>query len=158
MNQKDYVLDSEGIKTVLPHRYPFLLVDRLVSVSPPTKPGSREGKKAIAIKNVTANEPYFTGHFPHQAIMPGVLLIEAMAQAGGLACFEPDDEPLHIVIARVKDAKFRKPVVPGDQVKLIAEVMKDKGKILGIQCEARVDDELVAETYVLAHISPRTES
>ena len=133
------------IMGVLPHRYPFLLVDSLEEVE--------EGQKVIGYKNVTINEPFFQGHFPEHPIMPGVLLIEAMAQAGGIACYKKGQEPKNLVIANIKDAKFRAPVIPGDQVFLHGEVLKDRGKMVTIGCKAFVTNKLVAECVVLAVIT-----
>jgi len=106
----------EEIKNILPHRYPFLLVDRVISITHGPDENSCEGRTLKAIKNVTVNEEFFNGHFPHRPIMPGVLILEAMAQAGALANHSTSDPDMEFMIASVSDAKFRKPVIPGDQL------------------------------------------
>lgn len=145
----------EEIKNILPHRYPFLLVDRVLSIEPGPKAGSTEGSILKALKNVTVNEEFFNGHFPHKPIMPGVLILEAMAQAGALANHKSSEPDMEFLIASITDAKFRKPVTPGDQLVLTAHVVKVKGKIKRIHCTAEVDDEVVAEAKVMAVAQPR---
>lgn len=148
-------LSIEKIRQILPHRYPFLLVDRVISMKAGNKPGSQEGRVVEAIKNVTINEEFFNGHFPEKPIMPGVLILEAMAQVGALANHSPDDPEMEFMIASVTYAKFRKPVVPGDQLLLRGEILKDKGKMKRIHCTAKVDGQLAAEAEVLAVAQPR---
>lgn len=143
------------IKKILPHRYPFLLVDRILSIKEGGNPKNKEGRILTAIKNVTVNEEFFNGHFPHHPIMPGVLILEAMAQAGALANHSEDNPDMDFMIASVSDAKFRKPVIPGDQLVLIAHIQKDKGKMKKIHCRAEVDNQIVAEAQVLAVAQPR---
>jgi len=143
------------IKKILPHRYPFLLVDRILSIKEGDNPANREGRILTAIKNVTVNEEFFNGHFPHAPIMPGVLILEAMAQAGALANHSDENPDMEFMIASVANAKFRKPVVPGDQLVLIAHIEKDKGKMKKINCKAEVDGQVVAEAQVLAVAQPR---
>ncbi len=150
-------MSFEDILKILPHRYPFLLVDRVLEVRQGTGPNSRVGRKVRVIKNVTINEPYFVGHFPHNPVMPGVLQIEAIAQAGALACFRSSDPPMDVAIANVKDAKFRKPIVPGDQLEIHAEVVKDRGQMILIRGEVFVEAQLCAEAELLAFVSPMTE-
>lgn len=146
-------INQDLIKRVLPHRYPFLFVDKVLELVPPAdKSKSMVGAKAVTQKNVTHNEPYFNGHFPNFPILPGVILVEAMAQTGGLACFQEDTEPSEIMIAGIKDAKFRKPVVPGDIVIMEAEIIKDKGAMKAIYCDSKVDGTVVAESRVMAYI------
>lgn len=131
---------------MIPHRYPFLLVDRVLEI---------EKRKSIkALKNVSYNEPFFQGHFPKIKIMPGVLVVEAMAQAGGilLAYSIPDPETKLVVLSKISNAKFRKPVVPGDQLILRVEVIKQKQKFIQTECAAFVGDEIVAEAAILASI------
>lgn len=140
----------EEIKKILPHRYPFLLVDRVLSVEGGMAGSSREGRILKAIKNVTANEEFFNGHFPHKPIMPGVLIVEAMAQAGALANHSSENPDMEFMIASINEAKFRRPVIPGDQLMLIAHIEKDKGKIKKINCRAEVDGQIVAEAQVIA--------
>ena len=151
---KDHGLTIEKIKKILPHRYPFLLVDRVVSVQEGKGSHTKEGRVVEAIKNVTINEDFFNGHFPENPIMPGVLILEAMAQVGALANHSPDDPDLEFMIASVNNAKFRRPVVPGDQLLLRGEILKEKGKIKLIGCSAKVDGVLVAEAEVMAVAQP----
>lgn len=137
------VPDFKELLRILPHRYPFLLVDRIVSVEP--------GKRVVAIKNVTANEPFFQGHFPGHPIMPGVLLCEAMAQAGGVLVFQTDPqrmEHLLIYLAGLDNVKFRRPVVPGDQVRLELEVLKRRSPLWRFHGKALVGDALAAEAEI----------
>ncbi len=143
----------EMIKEVLPHRYPFLLVDRILGVKDGPIPGSREGRTVTAVKCITINEPIFQGHFPERAIFPGVLIVEAMAQAGALAFFQPNDDAFEIMIASISGAKFRRPVVPGDRVELIVTVEKDRGKMIVLDGQALVDGKKVAEAKVMAYVS-----
>ena len=133
------VLDINEIKKILPHRYPMLLVDRILEVEPM--------KRAVGIKNITANEMQFLGHFPNEPIMPGVLLIEAMAQVGGVAMLSPEDNRGKIaVFAKIDNVRFRKQVVPGDQVVTTAEVTKImRGNMGIIHCEGKVDGKVACE-------------
>ena len=132
------MLSVTDIQKILPHRYPFLLVDRIVELEPM--------KRAVGIKSVTFNEQFFQGHFPHQPVMPGVLLLEAMAQVGGVAMLYPDENRGKLaVFAGMDRVKFRKPVVPGDQLRMVAELIKVRGSMGKIWAEAFVDGQLVAE-------------
>ena len=133
------VLDINEIKKILPHRYPMLLVDRILEVEPM--------KRAVGIKNITANEMQFLGHFPNEPIMPGVLLIEAMAQVGGVAMLYPEENRGKIaVFAKIDNVRFRKQVVPGDQVVTTAEVTKImRGNMGIIHCEGKVDGKVACE-------------
>ena len=130
-------LSSEEILGLLPHRYPFALVDRVVL--------HEQGKRAVAIKNVTLNEPQFQGHFPGRPLMPGVLIVEAMAQVGGLIVTQMPDLPKGLfVFAGIDGVRFRKPVVPGDQLIIDCELISLKRKRFGkIKGEAKVDNQLV---------------
>jgi len=131
------VLTSEEIMGLLPHRYPFALVDRVLEHEP--------GKRAVAIKNVTLNEPQFQGHFPDRPLMPGVLIVEAMAQVGGLIVTQMADLPKGLfVFAGIDGVRFRRPVVPGDQLIITCELISLKRKRFGkISGKATVDDHLV---------------
>jgi len=122
---------------LLPHRYPFALVDKVIEHEP--------GKKAVAIKNVTLNEPHFQGHFPERPLMPGVLIVEAMAQVSGVIVSQmPDFEKGLFVFTGIDSVRFRRPVVPGDQLVLSCELISIKRKRFGkIKGEAKVDDKLV---------------
>ena len=140
------MLDIIEIMKYLPHRYPFLLVDRVIEIE--------EHKKIVAIKNVTLNEPFFQGHFPGNPVMPGVLVIEAMAQVGGILAFKsvPDASRKLVYFMGIDNARFRKPVVPGDQLKFVLEVTRQRRNIWGFKAEAFVDDVRVAEADVMATI------
>jgi 3-hydroxyacyl-[acyl-carrier-protein] dehydratase len=135
----------DEIKEYLPHRYPFLLVDRVLSYE--------KDKRLVAIKNVSANEPFFPGHFPHYAVMPGVLVIEAMAQAAALLSLRSighkNDGKWVYYFVGIDDARFKRPVVPGDQLRIeveAAKVRRGMGKYVAV---AKVDDQLVAEAALL---------
>ncbi|MCC6276559.1 MAG: 3-hydroxyacyl-ACP dehydratase FabZ [Oligoflexia bacterium] len=150
-------IEIEGIMSILPHRYPFILVDRVTKLDPPPHAASWVGRKGESIKNVTINENFFTGHFPHRPIMPGVLIIEAMAQTAAIVGNRPakPGEVQDVLIAGIDNARFRKPVIPGDQLKIKVEITKDRGSIFQMHCEAFVDEELVAEADLLAKSQPK---
>jgi 3-hydroxyacyl-[acyl-carrier-protein] dehydratase len=139
-------LDIQGVMKLLPHRYPFLLVDRIKDM--------RGDEFCIGIKNVTINEPQFTGHFPGQPIMPGVLLIEAMAQTAGALCIHSrgEDAPSLVYFMTIDKAKFRKPVVPGDVVEFHMTKLRSRSGIWWFRGEAKVDGTLVAEAELSAMI------
>lgn len=151
------VLNIREILNYLPHRYPFLLVDKVVSLEQPGGT-TRTGNKIVCLKNVTINEPFFQGHFPGLPIMPGVLQIEALAQAACLAFVRPGDPPMNFFIAGISEAKFRRQVVPGDQLLLHAEVLKDRGSILIVKCEARVDGQVASEVELMAKVAPKDKT
>ncbi len=141
------VLEIEEIKSILPHRYPFLLVDRILELEP--------GRRAVGLKNVTANEPFFQGHFPQRAIMPGVLIIEAMAQVGGIMVLSlPEHKGKMAYLGTVSEAKFRRPVVPGDALTLESEVLRIRGNTGKVRCTARVNGEPAAEAQILFALVP----
>ena len=137
-------MDVTKIQELLPHRYPFLLVDRIVEV--------HGNQKIIGLKNVTVNEPFFQGHFPGHPIMPGVLIVEAMAQTGGLLLMERVTERENkVVYFMALDAvKFRKPVVPGDQLRMEVEMLQFRGKIARMKGVATVDGQVVTEAEMMA--------
>jgi 3-hydroxyacyl-[acyl-carrier-protein] dehydratase len=138
------------IRSILPHRYPFLLVDRIVE-------RSADGRSAVAIKNVTANEPFFQGHFPDRAIMPGVLIVEALAQAGGAALLGSRSSQGNLaMLAGIDNFRFRRPVVPGDTLRLAVQLLKMRGPIGKIHGRATVDGELVAEGEITFALVPIT--
>ena len=144
------VLTIEEIKEIIPHRYPFLLVDRILELEPL--------KRGVGIKNVTANEPFFQGHFPNKPVMPGVLLLEAMAQGGGVSLLYPDENRGKIAyFAGMEGVKFRKPVVPGDQVRMEAEVTRLRGSVGKVRAEAFVEGQLVAEAEFMFALSDKQE-
>lgn len=153
MSAKAYAMTVEEIKEAIPHRYPFLLLDRVLEKSP-TSSETRKGQKIKCLKNVTVNENFFQGHFPTRALMPGVLLIEAMAQAGALACYRKEDPQMDVAIATVKETRIHRPVVPGDQLIIESEVLKDRGSMVVIRCKITVDGNTVTETDILASITP----
>jgi len=143
-------LDINEIKKILPHRYPMLLVDRILDMEPM--------KWAIGLKNITYNEMQFLGHFPNEPIMPGVLLIEAMAQVGGVAMLYPEENRGKIaVFGKIDNVRFRKPVVPGDQLITRAEVMKTRGTMGVIHCEGKVDDQVACECDCFFAIQERKD-
>ena len=140
------MLDIEKILRILPHRYPFLLVDRVLTLE--------KGKSIAAIKNVTFNEPFFQGHFPQMRVMPGVLVVEAIAQAGGILLFHsiPDPENKLVFLSKIDNTKFRKPVVPGDQMRLEAEILKLKKHFCHVRGRALVEEEVVVEGDIMASL------
>jgi len=143
-NTKEAVMDVTEIRRFLEHRYPFALVDRVTQLE--------TGKNIIALKNVTINEPFFNGHFPHKPIMPGVLIIEALAQATGLLGFKtmsdiPQDDLLYVLVG-IDKVKFKKQVTPGDQLELYAEIIRHKGKLWIFKTEARVDGAVVVSAEI----------
>lgn len=152
---KKPVYDITDILRILPHRFPFLLVDRVDSLERDLTAKNRVGWKIRAVKNVTFNEPFFPGHFPHRPVMPGVLQIEAMAQAGCLAVVDPNGPEMDVAIAGINNARFRRPVVPGDQLTLTAEIIKDRGQIMVLHCQLLVDGEIASETEMIAKVFPK---
>lgn len=132
-------IDVVGIRQILPHRYPFLMLDRVIELEP--------GKRAVGIKNVTANESYFNGHYPQKPIMPGVMILEAMAQLSGIALMSGDPSTLHTtpLFGGADRVRFRRSVVPGDQLRLETDVEKRRGRLAKVKATAFVDGELVAE-------------
>jgi 3-hydroxyacyl-[acyl-carrier-protein] dehydratase len=135
-------LDINLIKELLPHRYPFLLVDRVISMEPL--------KRIKALKNVTNNEEYFTGHFPERPVMPGVLIIESMAQAAGLTLLIEDEHRGKIpFFTGIDKARFRRPVIPGDQLYLDVEILRIKGNVCRAHGKATVDGEVAAEAQLM---------
>ncbi|HTV69185.1 MAG TPA: 3-hydroxyacyl-ACP dehydratase FabZ [Rhizobiaceae bacterium] len=139
-------IDILGLLKFLPHRYPFLLIDKIVDVD--------GDNSATGIKNVTFNEPHFMGHFPGQPVMPGVLIVEAMAQTAGAICIKSVGASDALVyFMTIDNAKFRKPVVPGDRLELSVRKLKKRGNIWKFACEAKVDGTLVAEAEIAAMMS-----
>ena len=137
--------DIQGIMEMLPHRYPFLLVDRIMKLIP--------DDRIVAMKNVTINEPFFQGHFPGKPVMPGVLIIEAMAQAGGILAYQtaPAEQRNRLIYFMGMDkVRFRKMVVPGDQIIFEAKIIKFRTKVAKMSGTATVDDQLVAEAELMA--------
>lgn len=142
------IFDSQAIRDILPHRYPMLLVDRIEEMTE---------DRIVGLKNVTINEPHFTGHFPQFPVMPGVLIIEAMAQTGGILILKSvtDRQDKLVLLASVEEAKFRKPVVPGDQLRIEMTIVKRKATIAKMQGVATVNGVVVAEATVMCKLADR---
>lgn len=143
------MLDINQIMNILPHRHPFLLVDRILELE--------VGKRIVGLKNVTVNEPFFPGHFPGHPVMPGVLIIEAMAQVAGILAYQSDESVRDKVtyFVGIDNAKFRKPVVPGDQIRFEIEATGCKRGIWVFNAKAFVDDKLVTEAELKATFAER---
>ena len=145
------MMDIEEIRSVLPHRYPMLLVDRILEIEP--------GKRAVGLKNVTINEDFFNGHFPGQAMMPGVLILESMAQVGGVLILTlPDHQKKLAVIGGMENVKFRKPVVPGDSLITEVEVLTVRRAFGKVRMTGRVNDEIVASCDMIFGLVPRRDN
>lgn len=142
-------LDILDIMAILPHRYPFLLIDRIIEVEPK--------HRIVALKNVTINEPHFQGHFPDYPIMPGVLMVEAIAQTGGVLLLAeiPDRADKLMVFTGIENAKFRRPVVPGDQVRIEVTVLQWRSRAVRMMGIATVDGKIVCEATVMCQLVPR---
>ena len=139
------VFDIQAIAELLPHRYPFLLIDRVINLKP--------NEEIVALKNVTMNEPFFQGHFPSIPVMPGVLIVEAMAQAGGVLVLDSLPKEQHgrpVYFMGLDKVKFRKPVVPGDQIIFEVKILKLRSKAVKLAGKATVDGNLVAEAELMA--------
>jgi beta-hydroxyacyl-ACP dehydratase FabZ len=145
------VLDIQAIRDILPHRYPFLLVDKIVEMSE---------EHIVGIKNVTVNEPFFIGHFPDFPVMPGVLIVESMAQVAGTLVLKsiPDRHSKLVLLASVDEAKFRKPVRPGDQLRIEMRMEKRKATVVKMRGEATVDGVVVAEATLMCKLADRPEA
>ena len=141
------MLNAQQIQEILPHRYPFLLVDRIVELE--------EGKRAVGIKNVSINEPFFAGHFPQYPVMPGVLIIEALAQVGGVALLHKEEHRGRLAfLTGIDNARFKRQVQPGDQLKLEVEFTRLRGTMGKGHAIATVDGELVCEADILFALGP----
>ena len=145
-------IDILKLMKLLPHRYPFLLVDKIIDID--------GDNSAIGIKNVTMNEPHFQGHFPEQPVMPGVLIVEAMAQTAGAICINTlaTDKPSLVYFMTIDNAKFRKPVVPGDRLEIHVRKLKQRGNLWRFACEAMVEGAKVAEAEISAMLMPAGQS
>jgi 3-hydroxyacyl-[acyl-carrier-protein] dehydratase len=141
-------LDIPEIRDILPHRYPMLLVDRILEL---------EEERIVGIKNVTVNEPFFVGHFPDFPVMPGVLVVEAMAQVAGVLVLKsvPDRKNKLVLLASIEEAKFRRPVRPGDQLRIEMKVTKRKANIAKMHGQATVDGVVVAEAILMCVLQDR---
>jgi 3-hydroxyacyl-[acyl-carrier-protein] dehydratase len=141
------MLNNNEIRKLLPHRYPFLLVDRILDIYPKVK--------ATGLKNVTFNEPFFQGHFPDNPIMPGVLIVEAMAQVSGILAFKSGAVGNAVYFMSIEKAKFRKPVVPGDQLRFEVSILQQRNKVWKFSGQTFVDDKVVAEAEFTAMVSEK---
>ena len=139
------MISNREIRKILPHRYPFLLVDRITEIEP--------NVKAVGLKNVTANEPFFQGHFPDYPIMPGVLIVEAMAQVSGILAFYSGANGKSTYFMSIEKAKFRKPVIPGDQLRFVVSIVQNRKNVWKFAGEAFVDDKLVSQAEFTAMVS-----
>jgi beta-hydroxyacyl-ACP dehydratase FabZ len=142
-------LDIQAIRDILPHRYPMLLVDRIEELEP---------ERIVGIKNVTVNEPFFVGHFPDFPVMPGVMIVEAMAQVAGVLVLSsiPDRATKLVLLASVDEAKFRRPVRPGDQLRIEMNLLKRKASIAKMSGTASVDGVVVAEATMMCKLADRS--
>jgi 3-hydroxyacyl-[acyl-carrier-protein] dehydratase len=144
------MLDIQEIKEIIPHRYPFLLVDRILEVE--------EGKRAVGIKNVTANEEFFNGHFPEYPVMPGVLIVEALAQVGAVAMLKPEENRGRLAFfTGIDKCRIRKQVRPGDQLRLEVEMVRFKGPMGKGKAVATVDGEVVVEAEIMFALGEKKE-
>lgn len=143
------LFNTSQIQAVLPHRYPFLLVDRIIALTP--------GQRIVGLKNVTINEPFFQGHFPGMPVMPGVLQIEAMAQTGGLLLLNQIAEPEKklLLFAGIDEVKFRRPVVPGDTLHITMTLLRFKGKVARLRGEITVEGQAVSEAVITSVLVDR---
>ena len=152
MAEPDIIMDVIEVQSILPHRYPFLLVDRVVEFE--------QGRRAVGLKNVTINDPYFQGHFPGRPIFPGVLIVEALAQLGGVLAIRSssvEGSPI-VYLTGIDKAKFRKPVIPGDQLRLEMEVINDAATVLEDTREGFVGSDLVCEAELKAMMQVGTDA
>lgn len=141
------MMNIKEIESVLPHRYPFLLVDRILELEP--------GQKVVGIKNVTANESFFLGHFPGNPIMPGVLTIEALAQTAAVLAFKSGIQGSAVYFMSIEKVKFRRPIIPGDQLRLQVEVIQRRGNVWKFSGQALVEEKVASEAEFTAMVTDR---
>lgn len=136
------MIDINDIKKILPHRYPFLLVDRVLELVP--------NQRVVALKNVTVNESFFNGHFPGKPVMPGVLIIESMAQAAGLVMLSQEEHKGKVpYFTGIDNARFRRPIVPGDQIIIEVDVLKVRGSVGRVKAVAKIDNQIATEAELM---------
>lgn len=169
MSENRYRLNIEQVKKFLPHRAPFLLVDRILEIHPSGDPQTathqeKVGTKTIGIKAVSFNEPFFPGHFPDLSIFPGVLIIETMAQVSSFCMYpylekelETFSENFQCILVGVDNARFRRPVIPGDVMRVETVVTRCRGKLWGFHCTVSVDGQIVAEADLMANLMHNSE-
>lgn len=138
------MIDIKEIMDILPHRYPFLLIDRVLELVP--------NEKIVGIKNVTMNEPFFQGHFPRNPVMPGVLIVEAMAQVAGVLAFKSGMEGTDVLFLSIEKAKFRRPIIPGDQIRFEVNVVHRRGGVWKFSGTAKVDEKIATEAEFTAMV------
>ncbi len=142
------MIDIKEIQTIIPHRYPFLMIDRVVEI--------QEGERAVGIKNVTINEPFFQGHFPSNPLMPGVLIVEGMAQTAGVLAYKSGAKGSSVYFMSIEKVKFRRPVCPGDQLRLEVKAVHKRNNVWKMRGAAYVNEVLVTEAEFTAMITDKT--